>query len=154
MPFSLHLASPVILTLVLLVAGDVERATDSGAAFPRGAAAEPLSASGIGGEGPAWDPEWGLLTTGKGRINRWAIDGTESVFREDAGTNGLLGNDDVERANGVLVSADDRFLFVTDNCNDRDGGSRTLWRFTLHPDGTLYRVRVNAPGRVWWPKRD
>jgi gluconolactonase len=214
--------------IAFLIAGDLERVLDNAAAFPRGAEAEVLSATGNGGEGPAWDPEWGLLSSGKGNINRRALDGTQTVFREDAGTNGLLfdregrllacepkrrrvtrasrdgsievltdsydgqpynqpndlaldskgriyfsdacyggpqnirqrsadgrsiegvyridapgkvqrvlGDDDVERANGVLVSADDRFLFVADNCNDRHGGSRKLLRFALRDDGTV-----------------
>jgi gluconolactonase len=214
--------------IAFLIAGDLDRVLDNGAAFPKGAEAEVLSAAGTGSEGPAWDPEWGLLSTGKGNINRRTLDGRETVFREDAGANGLLfdregrllacepkrrrvtrtsrdgavevltdsydgqpynqpndlaldskgriyfsdacyggpqnirqrsadgrsiegvyridapgkvqrvlGNDDVERANGVLVSADDRFLFVADNCNDRHGGSRKLLRFALRDDGTI-----------------
>ena len=186
-----------------------------------------VSDAGRGGEGPAWDPELGLLTSGNGNINRLAIDGTSSVFRLEAGTNGLLfdrdgsllaceqskrrvtrtqrdgsvktltdsfeGNayntpndltldskgriyfsdprygshDDmqqrnesnetiegvyridlggsvkrvlgreVERANGLLISADDRFLYVADNCNDTLNGARKLWRFDLQSDGSV-----------------
>lgn len=185
-----------------------------------------VSDAGRGGEGPAWDPEFGVLTSGNGNINRLAIDGTSMVFRLDAGTNGLLfdrdgsllacehskrrvtrtmrdgtvktltssfegkayntpnditldssgriyfsdprygSHDDmqqrnasgetiegvyridldgsvkrvlgreVERANGVLVSADNRFLYVADNCNDEKDGARKLWRFELLSDGT------------------
>ena len=228
MPYAFDFVKPFAAVMGLLVAADLERVTDNSAAFPKGAEAEVLSATGNGGEGPAWDPEWGLLSSGKGNINRRALDGTQTVFREDAGTNGLLfdregrllacepkrrritrtsrdgrmevltdsydgqpynqpndlaldskgriyfsdacyggpqnirqrsadgrsiegvyridgpgkvqrvlGNDDVERANGVLVSADDRFLFVADNCNDRHGGSRKLLRFALRDDGTV-----------------
>jgi gluconolactonase len=212
----------------LLLAADLGAVTDNGVVFPAGARPEVLSATGAGGEGPAWDPEWGLLSSGNGHINRRSLDGRQTVFREDADTNGLLfdaegrllacepkrrritrtsrdgtievltdsydghpynqpndlaldsqgriyfsdacyggpenirqrsadgrsiegvyridapgkvqrvlGNDDVERANGVLVSADDRFLFVADNCNDRHGGSRKLLRFALRDDGTV-----------------
>lgn len=212
----------------LLLAADLNAVTDNGVVFPAGATPEVLSATGAGGEGPAWDPEWGLLSSGNGHINRRSLDGRQTVFREDADTNGLLfdtegrllacepkrrritrtsrdgtievltdsyaghpynqpndlaldskgriyfsdacyggpknirqrsadgrsiegvyridapgkvqrvlGNDDVERANGVLVSADDRFLFVADNCNDRHGGSRKLLRFALRDDGTV-----------------
>jgi gluconolactonase len=188
------------------------------------------AAGGAGGEGPAWDPELGVLSSGNGHINRLAPDGTASVYRAKAGTNGLLFDRDgtlvacdsesrrvvrftrtgemtvladryagkrfntpndltvdgkgriyfsdprygpkdgmeqrdesgrtvegvyridpdgtvarvvgreVERANGVLVSADDRFLFVADNNNDAVGGARKLWRFDLRADGTV------APG--------
>lgn len=228
MRIPLLIVHAVCVALTLPVAADVQQATDTGIAFPKGARLEVVAANGAGGEGPAWDAEWGLLSSGKGQINRLSLDGQETVFRADAGTNGLLfdpqgrllacepkrrrvtrtsrdgtievltdsfdgqpynqpndvaldskgriyfsdacyggpqnvrqrsadgrsiegvyridmpgkvtrilGNDDVERANGVLVSADDRFLFVTDNCNDRHGGARKLWRFTLRDDGSI-----------------
>jgi gluconolactonase len=182
---------------------------------------------GVGGEGPAWDPQLGVLTSGNGHVNRFSRDGKASIFREKAGTNGLLfdregrlvacdsehrrmiridrdgkltaltdrfngkryntPNDltidskgrvyfsdprygskegmeqfdesgktvegvyridpdgkvarvigrEVERANGVLVSADDKFLYVADNNNDAVGGARKLWRFDLKADGTV-----------------
>jgi gluconolactonase len=188
---------------------------------------EVLSRDGEGGEGPAWDPELGILTSGKGGICRRSLVGESSIFREGAGTNGLLfdregrliccepvlrrltrlsrdgklevltdsfagqkynqPNDlsldsqgriyfsdprygkrddmqirdqdgktiegvyridldgkvsrvlgrEVERANGVLVSADDRWLFVADNANDRVGGARKLWRFELEKSGSV-----------------
>ena len=181
---------------------------------------------GVAGEGPAWDPELGILTSGNGNIHRFSRDGTSSIHREKAGTNGLLfdrhgrlvaceserkritrtdrsgklivltdsfnkkkynqPNDltmdsqdriyfsdprygpregmeqrdqdnktiegvyridpdgavdriigrEVQRANGVLVSADDKFLFVADNNNDI-GGARKLWRFNLNEDGSV-----------------
>jgi gluconolactonase len=43
----------------------------------------------------------------------------------------------VERANGVLVSAGDRYLYVADNNNDAAGGARKLWRFDLKKDGSV-----------------
>jgi len=184
------------------------------------------AAKGIGGEGPAWHPELGVLTSGNGHINRLAPDGKSTVYRERAGTNGLLfdakgrllacepaqrrvtrqeldgkitvlaekfdgkrfntPNDvavdskgrvyfsdpcygdrsklemtddkgqivegvyridpdgtitrvigrEVERANGVLVSADDKYLFVADNNNNTIKGARKLYRFDLKSDGT------------------
>lgn len=203
-------------------------AAKNGFAFAVDAKLEVLSAAGQGGEGPAWDREWGILSTGKGGIHRRSADGVESILRKDAGTNGLLfdpqgrllacepkqrrvtrmqrdgtievltdsydgrpynqpndltldsrgriyfsdacyggpqnlrqrtadgrpiegvyridapgkvqrvlGPNDVERANGVLVSADDKTLFVADNCNDRLGGARKLYRFALAADGTI-----------------
>jgi gluconolactonase len=228
MTYFCEVAMFVAGALAFLIAGDLEGVLDSGFAFPKNARLEVVSATGAASEGPAWDPEWGILSTGKGSINRHAIDGNHSVLREQAGANGLLfdregrllaceprqrrvtrmlrdgtlevltdsydgqpynqpndltldskgriyfsdacyggpqnirqrsadgrsiegvyridalgkvvrvlGNDDVERANGVLVSADDRFLFVADNCNDRLGGARKLWRFALRDDGTV-----------------
>lgn len=43
------------------------------------------------GEGPAWHPELGLLTSsGEGHIMRRDRDGRQSIFLKDAGSNGLL----------------------------------------------------------------
>lgn len=42
------------------------------------------------GEGPAWHPELGLLTSGGGHIYRRDRDGKSSIYRRDAGTNGLM----------------------------------------------------------------
>jgi gluconolactonase len=195
--------------------------------FEPGAKLKVEAAGGVGGEGPAWDPQLGLLCSGNGHVNRFSRDGQASVFREKAGTNGLLfdregrlvacdsdhrrmiridrggkltvltdryngkryntPNDltidskgrvyfsdprygpkdgmeqfdekgrtvegvyridpdgtvarvigrEVERANGVLVSADDKYLYVADNNNDAVGGARKLWRFDLKADGTV-----------------
>jgi gluconolactonase len=44
---------------------------------------------------------------------------------------------ELERPNGVLVSADDRYLFVADNNNNAVGGARKLYRFDLRPDGSV-----------------
>ena len=41
------------------------------------------------GEGPAWNPELGLLTSGEGNINRRTPAGEQSVWFRDAGSNGL-----------------------------------------------------------------
>jgi gluconolactonase len=182
---------------------------------------------GVGGEGPAWHPELGVLTSGNGNINRLSRDGKSSIYRKGAGTNGLLfdakgrllacepalrrvtrteadgkitvlaekydgkrfnqPNDltvdskgriyfsdpcygdrsklemtdasgkvvegvyridpdgtitrvighEVERANGVLVSADDQYLYVADNNNNTKKGARKLWRFDLKADGSV-----------------
>lgn len=195
--------------------------------FALGAKLKMESENGSGGEGPAWHPKLGLLTSGNGDIYRLDREGRSSVYRQGAGTNGLLfdqqghllacepkrrrvtrldasgevtvltdryrgrrynqPNDltldsrgriyfsdprygsregmeivdeqgrtvegvyridsdghvtriigrELERPNGVLVSADDRFLFVADNNNDTRGGARKLWRFMLRPDGTV-----------------
>lgn len=194
--------------------------------FEPGAKLIQLAAKDSAGEGPAWDPELGVLTSGHGGIHRFSRDGKTWIHREKAGTNGLLfdrqgrlvacepvqrrvtrtdrdgkltvltdsfggkkynqPNDltidskgriyfsdprygprddmqqrdaegrtiegvyridpdgsvhrvigrEVERANGVLVSADDKYLFVADN-NNGVGGARKLWRFDLSADGTV-----------------
>ncbi len=178
------------------------------------------------GEGPAWHPELGLLTSGDGDIHQRDKQGKSSIYRSNAGSNGLLfdrqgrlvicepvrrrvtrlelngdltvlaetfngkkfnqpndlaldskdriyfsdprygARDDmqildeagrtiegvyridpdghvtrvlgreVERANGLIVTADDKYLFVADN-NNSQGGARKLYRFELNTDGTL-----------------
>jgi gluconolactonase len=62
----------------------------------------------------------------------------EGVYRidPDGKISRVIGHE-VERANGVLVSADDRYLYVADNNNNNLGGARKLWRFDLRQDGTI-----------------
>ncbi len=48
----------------------------------------------------------------------------------------ILGRE-VDRPNGLLVSEDDRYLFVADNNNSTKEGARKLWRFDLKKDGTV-----------------
>jgi gluconolactonase len=195
------------------------------AIFAPGAKLKVEAEGGAGGEGPAWHPRLGVLSSGNGHVYQLTRDGQSRVYRKGAGTNGLLfdprgqlvacesdarritrtdadgkvtvltdryqgkryntPNDltidsrgriyfsdprygdrkgmeirdgqgrtvegvyridpdgkvtrvigrEVERANGVLVSAGDRYLYVADNNNDHAGGARKLWRFDLRPDG-------------------
>jgi sugar lactone lactonase YvrE/dienelactone hydrolase/pimeloyl-ACP methyl ester carboxylesterase len=194
--------------------------------FEPGAKLTKLTEDGAGGEGPAWDPKLGVLTTGSKGIHQLTPAGKTLVWREKAGTNGLLfdregrlvccepesrsisridrdgkrtvltdsfdgkkytqpndltidsknriyfsdpcygkcdiqqkdekGNTiegvyridtdgkvsrvigrEVQRANGVLVSADDKYLFVADNNNSEKGTARKLYRFDLKADGTV-----------------
>jgi len=62
----------------------------------------------------------------------------EGVYRIDAPgkVTRVIGRE-VERANGVLVSPRDEYLYVADNNNNNVGGARKLWRFTLRPDGSI-----------------
>jgi len=179
------------------------------------------------GEGPAWHPELGLLTSGGGHVYRRSKAGQQSIHIPDAGTNGLLfdregrlvmcqpvtrrvsrvGTDgkltvlteryrgqrfnqpndltidtrgriyftdpqygdrsqmeltdeqgkkvegvyridldgtvtriithEVDRPNGIVITPDDKFLFIADNNNDTVGGARKLWRFNLLENGTV-----------------
>jgi N-acyl-D-aspartate/D-glutamate deacylase/sugar lactone lactonase YvrE len=62
----------------------------------------------------------------------------EGVYRIDApGQVERIIAHEVDRPNGLLVSPDDRHLYVADNNNDAVGGARKLWRFDLRPDGTV-----------------
>jgi len=62
----------------------------------------------------------------------------EGVYRID--TDGkvtrIIGRE-LDRPNGILVSPDDRYLYVADNNNDKLGGARKLYRFDLNKDGTV-----------------
>jgi len=66
--------------------------------LPIAAADEPIPAGATAtnhgsiraGEGPAWHPAQGLFFSGGGRITRRDLNGNVSVFREPAGSNGLL----------------------------------------------------------------
>jgi len=179
------------------------------------------------GEGPAWHPELGMLFSGNGGTGRLSLKGRQSMFRVDAGTNGLLfdsmgrlvcceaharrvtrvsaagqvtvlatgfegmkfnqPNDltidskgriyfsdpqygprdrmemkdgtgklvegvyridldgkvarvithEVDRPNGLVMTPDDRWLYVADNNNNEAGGARRLWRFAMHEDGSV-----------------
>ena len=62
----------------------------------------------------------------------------EGVYRIDldGSVHRVLGRE-VNRANGVLVSRDNQFLYVADNNNDTENVSRVLWRFDLLPEGTV-----------------
>ena len=42
------------------------------------------------GEGPAWHPELGLLTSGEGNINLRDKTGESTIYRQNAGSNGLM----------------------------------------------------------------
>jgi gluconolactonase len=65
----------------------------------------------------------------------------EGVYRiDDVGQVARVISHEVDRPNGIYVSADDKFLFVADNVNDGPqgvGGNRKLWRFDLKADGTI-----------------
>jgi gluconolactonase len=179
------------------------------------------------GEGPAWHPKLGLLTSGDGDIVRRDLGGKVSVYRKSVGSNGLMfdrqgrlviceaanrrvtriendgrltvladryeghrfnqPNDltidswgriyfsdpcygdrrgmemldadgrkvegvyridpdgrlsrvithEADRPNGLVVTSDDRTLYVADNNNDNVRGARKLWRFALRRDGTV-----------------
>ena len=215
----------VLVVLCILSAAPV--AVGGEPIFDPASKLEVVAKGGAGGEGPAWHPKLGVLSSGNGHIYRLDPSGKSSVWRKDAGSNGLLfdakgrlltcessrrrvtrtgpdgaittltdryegkryntpndltvdsagriyfsdprygGRDgmeirddkgrtiegvyridpdgkvtrvlgrEVDRPNGVLVSPDDRYLYVADNNNDHVGGARKLWRFDLGKDGAV-----------------
>jgi gluconolactonase len=77
----------------------------------------------------------------------------EGVYRIDPDNKvtRIIGRE-LDRPNGVLVSADDKYLFVADNNNSDLKGARKLWRFDLKADGTVDFVSKKmlydwSPGR-------
>jgi gluconolactonase len=58
--------------------------------FAPGATLKVEAEGGVGGEGPAWHPKLGVLTSGNGHVNQLDLDGKSRIYRKDAGTNGLL----------------------------------------------------------------
>lgn len=62
----------------------------------------------------------------------------EGVYRidPDGKVSRVVGRE-VNRANGLVVTHDDKTLFVADNNNDAAGAARKLWRFDLKDDGTI-----------------
>ena len=62
----------------------------------------------------------------------------EGVYRVDApGKVARIITHEVDRPNGILVTPDDRYLYVADNNNNNVGGARKLWRFGLNSDGSV-----------------
>ena len=189
--------------------------------------AEMLSEEGAG-EGPAWHPKLGLLSSGNGGVHLRTDDGRKQMFLPAAGTNGLLfdsqgrllicqpkyrrvsrvdiltkqvkvlteqyegkkynqPNDitvdskgriyftdpkygsrdnmdmedadgrkiegvyridldgkvtrlvthEVDRPNGIVITPDDKYIYIADNNNNNIGVERKLWRFKLNDDGTI-----------------
>ena len=82
------------------------------------------------------DPKYGDRTT----MELASDDGrkVEGVYRidPDKSVTRVISHE-VDRPNGLLVSADDHFLFVADNNNNTIGGARKLWRFDLKADGSV-----------------
>ena len=74
------------LTLIMVVSAASEKQDDI---LEPGAGPEMIQEVGAG-EGPAWHPQLGLLTSGGGHIYRRDREDRVSVFRENAGANGLL----------------------------------------------------------------
>jgi gluconolactonase len=79
--------------------------------------------------GPRDDME---IHDGKGQL-------VEGVYRIDAPGKvvQILSSDQAERPNGILITPDDRYLYICDNNNNNHGGSRKLLRFDLLPDGKV-----------------
>ena len=81
---------------------------------------------------PRYGPRDGMeILDDKGRT----IEGVYRIDPDNKVTR-IIGRE-LDRPNGVLVSAQDRWLFVADNNNSSLDGARKLWRFDLKNDGTV-----------------
>jgi gluconolactonase len=82
------------------------------------------------------DPRYGKRDSMEMRDEQGRL--IEGVYRIDAPgkVTRILGAE-VDRPNGILVSPDDRYLYVADNNNNTKGGARRLVRFNLKRDGTV-----------------
>jgi gluconolactonase len=85
------------------------------------------------------DPRYGDRTDMEMRDEKGQI--VEGVYRidPDGEVTRIIGRE-LERPNGVLVSADNRYLYVADTNVDM-GGARKLWRYSLWEDGTVDRAK-------------
>lgn len=108
-----------------------------------GAKPELLQEKGAG-EGPAWHPKLGLLTSGGGDINRRALDGKTSVFRRKAGSNGLAFD-----AEGRLVICEAEGRTVSRIELD---GTRTLLadRYEGHRFNQPNDLAIDSQGRIYF----
>ncbi|GAB4141498.1 MAG: hypothetical protein Tsb009_11270 [Planctomycetaceae bacterium] len=62
----------------------------------------------------------------------------EGVYRIDPdGSVHRIITHEVDRPNGVLVTPDDKFLYIADNNNNTKGGARKLWRYRLKENGDV-----------------
>ncbi|MBI2950186.1 MAG: SMP-30/gluconolactonase/LRE family protein [Verrucomicrobia bacterium] len=82
------------------------------------------------------DPRYGRRDTMEIRDEDGKL--VEGVYRIDApGKVTRIITHEVDRPNGILVSPQDRYLYVADNNNNAVGAARKLWRFDLKPDGSI-----------------
>ncbi|MBI2808611.1 MAG: SMP-30/gluconolactonase/LRE family protein [Planctomycetes bacterium] len=97
------------------------------------------------GEGPAWHPKLGILTSGNnGHIQRLGLDGKVSIWRKNAGTNGLLFD-----SQGNLVACEHVARRVTRT--DPKGNVTVL---TDQYDGKRYNnpndLTIDSKGRIYF----
>ncbi|MEO8426645.1 MAG: SMP-30/gluconolactonase/LRE family protein [Verrucomicrobiota bacterium] len=82
------------------------------------------------------DPRYGSRAGMEMRDERGKL--VEGVYRVDApGQVTRIIAHEVDRPNGILVTPDDRYLYVADNNNNVVGAARKLWRLDLKPSGII-----------------
>jgi len=80
---------------------------------------------------------------GQGRIYFTDQGQTAAVYRIDAGgqISRILAPPDIEKPNGIMISPDDRTLYLVES-NQAEGGARMIRAYDLAADGTLHGMRV------------
>ncbi|MFN0078302.1 MAG: SMP-30/gluconolactonase/LRE family protein [Prosthecobacter sp.] len=74
----------------------------------------------------------------KGEIVQRKFTPVEGVYRIDLpGKITRILCDGAERPNGILITPDDRYLYIADNNNNTHGGSRKLLRYELDKNGDV-----------------
>ena len=100
--------------------------------------------NGSGGEGPAWDPQRGVLSSGNGHTYVLDRDGRSHIFRKDSGTNGLLFD-----GQGRLLACESSLRRITRT--DRDGRTTVL---TDRFDGKRFNetndLTLDSSGRIYF----
>jgi gluconolactonase len=122
-------------------------------AWPAGAEEPPVLAPGAhpellqergAGEGPAWHPKLGLLTSGNGDINRRDLDGKVSVYRKGSGSNGLMFDG---RARLVICEAANRRVTRV----EEDGRLTVLAdRYDGHRFNQPNDLTIDSRGRIYF----
>jgi gluconolactonase len=77
--------------------------------------------------------------------------GVNAVYRvdPDGAVTQILKEPDIERPNGIVISPDDKILYLIE-AHIRKGGARLIRAYDLQPDGTVANMRVFynfSPGR-------
>jgi len=99
-------------------------------------------------EGKKFNSPNDLTMDSKGRIyfsdprygNRQNMEmDVEGVYRIDAPgkVTRVLSRAQVDRPNGLLITPDDKYIYVADNNNNNTGAARKLWRFNLNANGSI-----------------
>ena len=80
---------------------------------------------------------------GRGRLYFTDQGQSPGVYRidPDGKISRLLAPPEIERPNGVMISPDDRTLYLVES-NQAEGGARMIRAYDLAPEGTVSRMRV------------
>src|SRR5262245_49464733 len=138
----IHMRGLVLAASMMIVASNVGAGEPI---FEPDAKLKVEAEKGSGGEGPAWDPKLGILSSG-GDGHTWQLDrdGKSRIWRKNAGTNGLLFDSE-----GRLVCCEPVQRRVTRI--DRDGKVEVL---TDKFEGKRYNqpndVTIDSKGRIYF----